>query len=268
MFEDILKPIEQDMALYRDLMEKELAYIIKRTGESTLFEQWMVEQWMIEQWLIEKALRPALVILSSRIYGGNQDKTTVLAVVMQFLYIADTIHSCVTDDSRGFAAKVDRLPIEDRLLILSGDYIYSRAAVIMLESSIKGMLQPMADIVCQMQEGRVERSNLSGYNPEAKVMHNIIRKETGELFAGCCKLGASLAGATKEEQENMSAFGRNLGTAYGLLKAAAPIDQVAFYADKGQKALLSTPAKPEKAILEQLLQLITCGGMSLQRLVG
>jgi len=258
MLATILRPIEEDLNKVYDLMDREMAYITRHAGELHWFGQLPTRM----------ALRPALVILSSGMYGGNPEQTRVLATVFQFIFLASYTHDSLSEDFAGVTAKENGISARDRFMILLGDFFYSRASVIILESGIKGMLSPLAEIVSLMQEGCIEKNRLAGDSLDPKKLRDAIRKETAELMAGCCRLGACLAGTTAEDQENMDTFGRNLGMAYGLSKMGAPIDQIVYYGDKGHKALQQMPLKPERIILEQLIKLISCGDVEMQRLVG
>lgn len=258
MLKTVLSPIAKDLESVYGLLKEESLLVSSRTGGID----------GLEYLSADTALRPSLVILSSRIYGGDSKKTTVLAVVMQLIYLAAKVHGDVSEDEMLSGGKGGGYRRQDRFSILLGDYFYSRASVIMLESEITGMLQVLAEIVSQIQEGRILKSKLSGFGPEAKMFYDIIRKETAELFAGCCLLGASLAGAGTEEQETMRSFGENFGMAFALAELGVAAEQIAFYVDRALKGLLSAPARPEKVVLEQLANMLSCGGANMQRMVG
>lgn len=258
MLETILKPITMDLEKANDLLKKEFAYMLKRTGNIT----------GLEHFLVSVSLRPALVIVSSRIFGGNAEKTTILAAVMQFVYFASKVIDAISYDEPVPGIKGIGPLSGDRFKVLLGDYFHSRAAVILQESGIKGMIRPLADIICRMQEARIQKKMMPDGATDIQTYRNIIQKESAELIAGCCMLGARLAGASTEEQETMASYGCNLGMAIYFSERDGSPDLVAHYLDKAREALLLIPDQPEKVILAQLIEKVTDSGIKTQRLVG
>lgn len=258
MLRTILDPIIEDLDKVFSLLKKEYAAIIDQAGNYTSPEYLSVN----------KALRPALVILSSRIYGGSSEKTASLAVVFQFIYLASRVHDHVSESEPGPGGKICGLGEENRFPVLLGDYLYGKSTAIILESGINGIIREFARIVCQVHEGMILRKKLNGNNPALHVLHEIIRKETAELFAACCSLGARMAGAPEEVQENMRCFGQNFGMVYGMSRQGVAVKHTAYYADAARRELLLMPPCPEKDILKQLVDLFSRGNTITQRMVG
>jgi octaprenyl-diphosphate synthase len=190
-------------------------------------------------------------------HGGDSEKTAILTVVMQFIYLATRVHEALSGEESTLSIKGIGHFQDDRIAVLLGDYCYSRASVILIESGIKGMVRSVADMVCMIQEIRLNQSK----------MPNLDHKDTAELLAGCCALGAQLAGATVLEQERMGSFGRNLGMALGLSETGASQAQIACYIEQGKAALHHAPTGPERIILEQLIDMLPDSGAGI-RLVG
>jgi len=258
MLRTILDPIMEDLEYVYCLFRKEFSVIVGQTGDFT----------GLEYLSVNTAIRPALVILSSRIYGGNPEKTAILAVVFQLIYLASRVHSGISDSepdsgSEGFGRRD-----ENRFPVLLGDYLYGKSSSILLQSGITGMLRVLAEIVCQVHEGMILRKKLTGHNTASQAFHEIIRKETAELFAGCCLLGARLAGAPEEDQEIMRRFGQNFGMAYGLSEQGFAVEHAAYYADIAQRYLLLAPARPEKDVLDQMVNMFSGGKTTVRRMVG
>ena len=258
MIETILKPIAADLEYTNDLLKKEFTYIDIRTGKFSV----------LEPLFRMTSLRPALVILASRIFGGNIEKTAILATVVQYLFYASMVHDTITCDEPHPVIKGSGQMTGDRFYILMGDYFHSRAAVILQGAGIKGVARTLADIVCQMQEARIQMRTITAHNSGVPASHDIIRKESAELIAGCCLLGARLAGASEREQENLASYGRNLGIALRLSERDDSQKQVADYLNKAREALLYIPPQPERAILEQLADAVTDSRTRARRLVG
>jgi len=248
----------EDLEYSKDLTKKEFAYVLKRTGDFT----------GLEHLLTKTSLGSVLVITSSRIFGGDAEKTAVLSVVMRFIYIASKVHDAITSDESVPVIKGCGQMNGDRFFVLLGDFFHSRASVILQESGIKGMVSSIADIVCRMQEARIQKRMITDYSADTQIFHGIIQREYAEIHSGCCMLGARLAGASAEEQEIMASFGRYLGMAISMTEEYNLPDQAAHYLVKARETLLSIPDRPERTILEQLVNMVADSGVKAQRMVG
>lgn len=258
MLRTILEPIMEDLERVFSLIKKEYPAMIEQAGDDT----------GLEYLSVNKAIRPALVILSSRMYGGNPEKTASLAVVFQFIYLASRVHNSISESESGPGVYSCGLNDGNRFPVLLGDYLYGRSTSILLDSGINGMIRELAEIVCHVHEGMILRRQLAGRNPAVQLYHDIIRKETAELFAACCSLGARLAGAPEADQENIRCFGQNLGMAYGMSKQGMAVKHVAYYAETAWKYLLLAPACTEKDILEKMVNIFSKSEIMARRMVG
>jgi hypothetical protein len=85
MLSYILGHIGQEITWVHNLIEGELALKKRYLG---VFDDLSLSP-------VNMNIRPALVILSSRINGYVSEKTLLLAGVFQYIYIASTIQQCV-----------------------------------------------------------------------------------------------------------------------------------------------------------------------------
>jgi len=258
MLRTVLEPIAADLEKVYCLLRKEFPLIIGQAGDLTRPEHLSVNT----------AIRPALVILSSRICDGNPEKTTVLAAVFQFIYLASKVQENIPKADPAISNEISDYRDKKGFSVLLGDYLYSKSTFMLLKSGITGMICELAEIVCQVHEGLLFKEKLTGFSPASKAFREIIRKETAELFAGCCLLGARLAGASEKDQENLRCFGLNLGMAFGLSEQGAAVEKTAFYADKALGYLLLAPARPEKIVFEQMARMFSVSETNIRRMVG
>jgi geranylgeranyl pyrophosphate synthase len=87
MIADILKPIEEELQAVRKIAEKHL--LINGINIGKLAH--------LEFPYNEKAIRPGLVILSSRIYGCAGDKAITLACVFHFIHMATRVYQSIPE---------------------------------------------------------------------------------------------------------------------------------------------------------------------------
>lgn len=243
MIADILKPIEEELQVVRKLAEKHL--LVKGIHIGKLAH--------LELPYHKKTIRPALVILSSRIYGFFGDKAITLACVFHFIHMVTSVHQCIPEKDTDYT-KEDSDPRDgSQFPVLVGDYLYGKYFSLLYKSGMINFLGPLADIICQIHEGGILASGITVKNPASESFREIVRKETAELFAGCCVMGAVLAGASKKDQEIMRRFGMNFGMASGLLERGIAVRYADEYLKEAQTALQDLPERKEKAILEQLV---------------
>lgn len=252
----ILQLIEDDLGQVKNFIEKELP------ADRELVKNFVGFEFSQADLII----RPALVILSSRVYGGNSNKTIALASVFQFAYMAFRTHDSIAEYHSGQRRDYELLD-EVRFPVLLGDYLYSKSYAILIKAGITGMLQCLAEIIGQINEGGILKRRLSALKPASQI-YEIVRKESAEVFAGCCCLGARLAGAPEDGQEILRNFGRNLGMAYGLQEYDVKFEQRAVFVEEAMKYLLMLPDRPEREVLGQLVSMCYGKKVVLRRQVG
>ncbi|HPU35719.1 MAG TPA: polyprenyl synthetase family protein [Bacillota bacterium] len=256
MLSNIITPIEDEIVSVHNLIQKHLTI---RTGYLGKYAH-------LEFSSINKNIRPALVILSSRIFGLAREKSIVLASIIQFIYMASCVHRGITENDTDY----HRGNIDPRdgsqFPVLVGDYLYGKFFYFLSEAGILSLLDPLADIICQIHEGGILRKKLTR-QVASKALYEVVRKETSELFGGCCSLSALLTGAPPEYRQAMRNYGINLGMAYGLLEHGISREHVTNYLAKAQNSLSLIPPGQERTLLEKLLHNLYLQGLPAQRMV-
>lgn len=243
MIADILKPVAAELHAASKLAEKHL--LIKGIHIGKLAH--------LEFPYNEKVIRPALVILSSRIYGLSGDKAVALACVFHFIHMATSVHQSIPEKDSDYT-KEDSDPRDgSQFPVLVGDYLYGKYFSLLYKSGMINFLGPLADIICQIHEGGILAGGINIKNPASESFREVVRKETAELFAGCCVMGAVIAGASKKDQEIMQRFGMNFGMASGLLELGIAVRYADEYLKEALTALRDIPERKEKAIFERLV---------------
>src|SRR5262245_63031903 len=104
-----------------------------------------------------KRLRPALVILSAGAFGYHGKHHHELAAVIEFIHTATLLHDDVVDESnlRRGQATANAL-FGNAASVLVGDFVYSRAFQMMVETESTHVLRVLADATNVIAEG--ERS--------------------------------------------------------------------------------------------------------------
>ncbi len=257
MLSHIIEQIEQDLALVHNMVEEHLKIKAGYLGSFT----------NLELSPVNRNIRPALVILSSRIYGNVSEKTMVLASVFQFIYMAANVQRSVSEsDTESFGIPEDP-GSGSQFPVLVGDYLYGKFFTLLSEAGMLNLLSPIAEIICNTHEGGIMKQKIKLQASPAKALRESIQKESAELFGGCCSLGAQLAGATAADQKTMKRFGKSLGMAYGLLEEGMKPEYITPYLLEAKEALNLIPCKPERLWLEKLICNLSGKGLDACRMV-
>jgi len=219
--------------------------------------------------IVDYAIRPAMVIFSGRMFGRITEKTLALAAVCQFIYMAAHVHVDITEHSTALAPGQETDPRDgSQFPVLVGDFLYGKFFTTLCDYGIVKFLRPLSEIICQINEGGLLRQKeLTSKVISQAVAKDIIRKETAELFAGCCCLGAESAQATPNECLALYKFGKNFGMAYGLLESGMPFDNVAHYLDLALGELSLFNKCQTREALEELVNLFLGQKIGVQRMV-
>ncbi len=165
-----------------------------------------------------KRLRPVLLLLAARSLGFNGQPAHQLAAVIEFIHTATLLHDDVVDESdlrRG--RKTANALWGNAASVLVGDFLYSRSFQLMVELEQLEVMRILANTTNAIAEGEVLQL-LHVHNPDTDetAYLNVVERKTAVLFAAATRLGAVLAGADASVQQQMHAFGLNLGCAFQI----------------------------------------------------
>lgn len=165
-----------------------------------------------------KRLRPALVILSSGVFGYSGKNHYNLAAIVEFIHTATLLHDDVVDASELRRSKATANALfGNAASVLVGDFLYSRAFQMMVEVDNMRIMQVLADATNTIAEGEVLQL-LNCRNPDVDEENylQVIRYKTAKLFEAATRLGAILCNVSSEKEESIAAYGMHLGTAFQL----------------------------------------------------
>jgi octaprenyl-diphosphate synthase len=166
-----------------------------------------------------KRLRPALVLLAARACGCTSAEPVLHAAMIEFIHTSTLLHDDVVDESglrRG--RKTANAVWGNAGAVLSGDFLYSRAFQMMVESQRTAVMSVMANATNAIAEGEVLQLLNCGDpdTDEARYMR-VIELKTARLFEAGCRLGAIAAGQDEAGQQRMHDYGHHLGLAFQLV---------------------------------------------------
>lgn len=165
-----------------------------------------------------KRMRPMLILLMARNFGGVTKTTQHSAVGLELLHTASLVHDDVVDESgerRGQASV--NASYNNKVAVLVGDYLLSTALLHVSYTENDTIIQNLAELGRTLARGEIlQLSNIQNTEISEAVYYDVIKMKTAALFESCAGIGAMSAGATAAEVEKAKLFGQNLGIIFQI----------------------------------------------------
>lgn len=168
-----------------------------------------------------KRLRPVLTLMAADIFNNDYQKALPAALSIEVFHNFSLVHDDIMDDAplrRGQKTVHEKWNINTG--ILSGDAMLIMAYQL-FENYETNTFQALAKLfsktaleVCEGQQYDVDFENRSDVTVSEYL--KMIEYKTAVLVAAALKMGAIVAQASIEDQNNIYEFGRNLGIAFQL----------------------------------------------------
>ena len=101
--------------------------------------------------------------------------------------------------------------------VLAGDWLYMQAFKVAVQERNFRILDTLIELTQQMVEGELLQMEKLGQLISLDEHFNLIYRKTACLFSVCMRMGAILGGASAEQEECLSQYGRNLGMAFQIV---------------------------------------------------
>lgn len=168
-----------------------------------------------------KRLRPALLILSSRLAGNSvrTDETAFWSALVEIIHTASLVHDDIvdrTDIRRGRATVHARWGAN--ITVLLGDHLYIHAISQALRTRRYEIVDVLAEATERLVEGELFESAVMGDAGLGEDRYfDIIDKKTASLFAASCRIGGLVGGAEAALLLRLEDYGLNLGRAFQIV---------------------------------------------------
>jgi octaprenyl-diphosphate synthase len=166
-----------------------------------------------------KRLRPILLLLAGGACGYRGPAAHELAAVVEFIHTATLLHDDVVDESELRRGRTTANSVYGNAAsILVGDFLYSRAFQMMVSVGRMRVMEVLSDATNVIAEGEVLQL-LNVHDPDVTeaAYLDVIRYKTAKLFEAAGRLGAVLADAPREVEDDLAAFGMHVGTAFQII---------------------------------------------------
>jgi octaprenyl-diphosphate synthase len=169
-----------------------------------------------------KRLRPMLTLAAARMCSYAGQAHVKLAAAVEFIHTATLLHDDVVDASSMRRGKLAANMVwGNKPTILVGDYLFSRAFQLMVETGNMMVLDILAGASAIIAEGEVMQ--LKSTNNLATTQDDYMRvviAKTAMLFSSAAEAGATLASAPPALVAGLRDYGHNLGIAFQLIDDA------------------------------------------------
>ncbi|MGV9012900.1 MAG: polyprenyl synthetase family protein [Flavobacteriales bacterium] len=163
-----------------------------------------------------KRVRPALVILGCELFGGQAEDALDEALGIELFHNFTLMHDDIMDAAplrRGKPTVHEKWNVNTA--ILSGDAMLVKAYQLMAKRpDVSAIFSKYALEVCEGQQLDMDFEQRS----DVTTAHysEMIRLKTAVLLACSLRVGAAIAGASKEDSDRIGAFGEHTGLAFQL----------------------------------------------------
>jgi octaprenyl-diphosphate synthase len=165
-----------------------------------------------------KRIRPALLLLSSKLFNYQGRGAVRLGAVVEIIHTATLVHDDIIDEAqtrRGRPAANTQWG--NPKCVLAGDWLYMQAFKIAVQERNFRILDTLIDLTQQMVEGELLQMEKLGKLISLDEHFDLIFRKTACLFSVCMRMGAILGGATLEQEENLARYGLDLGIAFQIV---------------------------------------------------
>ena len=202
-----------------DLLHDDLAAIEREFGRDTVSGVRAITE--IGEYLRAgggKRLRPALLLLSSKLMNYTGQGAIKLGAVVEIIHTATLVHDDIIDEAqtrRGRPAANTQWG--NSKCVLAGDWLYMQAFKIAVQERNFQILDTLIDLTQAMVEGELLQIERLGKAITIEEHFELIHRKTACLFSVCMKLGGILARVSEAEQQKLANYGRDLGMAFQIV---------------------------------------------------
>ncbi len=165
-----------------------------------------------------KRIRPALLLLSAKLFDYKGDGAVKLASVVEIIHTATLVHDDIIDEAqlrRGRPAANTQWG--NSMCVLAGDWLYMQAFKIAVQERNFRILDVLVELTQQLVEGELVQMEKLGKLISPQEHLELIYRKTACLFSVCMRIGAILGGASAAQEERLAQYGRELGIAFQIV---------------------------------------------------
>ena len=168
-----------------------------------------------------KRVRPQLALLATKLFGGNEEDVLPAALALEVFHNFTLLHDDVMDKAQVRRGRPTvHVKWNANTAILSGDQMMIEAYKLLSQvpedklATTLRLFNQMATEICEGQQYDVDFESRTDVTISEYM--EMIRLKTSVLLATALKIGAYIADATEEQQEQIYNYGIHLGLAFQI----------------------------------------------------
>jgi octaprenyl-diphosphate synthase len=165
-----------------------------------------------------KRIRPALLLLSAKLFSYEGRGAVKLGAVVEIIHTATLVHDDIIDEAKTRRGRpAANTQWGNSKCVLAGDWLYMQAFKVAVQERNFRILDALIELTQQMVEGELLQMEKLGKLISLNEHFDLIYRKTACLFSVCMRLGAILGGATAEQEDQVGRYGRDLGMAFQIV---------------------------------------------------
>ncbi len=165
-----------------------------------------------------KRMRPAISLLSSELAAADFDQAVSLAAAVEMLHTATLVHDDLIDGAllrRGIPTLNANWSPD--ATILTGDYLFARAASLASETSSVRVMDLFAKTLMTIVNGEITQK-FSNDSPTSREMYfDRIYAKTASMFRLATEAAAIIGDVGEAAERALGEFGRQIGMAFQIV---------------------------------------------------
>jgi len=165
-----------------------------------------------------KRVRPAVTLLTGRMFGADPKRLIILAASIEMLHTATLVHDDLIDGSllrRGIpTVNAEWSPAAT---VLAGDYIFARAAKMAAQTDSVDVMQSFAEALATIVDGEITQMFTSRGIASREDYYQRIYAKTASMFVLATKSAALISECDEGTVEAMRIFGYEIGMAFQIV---------------------------------------------------
>lgn len=166
-----------------------------------------------------KRIRPILTILIAKALEYDNELIYKMAAMIEYIHTATLIHDDIVDSSEVRRnRKTSNKMFGNAASVLVGDFIYTRAFEMMIDSGSLRLLKIMAQSTNKISEGEIlQLLNIANNNLTEQEYFAVIEYKTATLFKASALVATILANAPTDTELALIEYANYLGTAFQII---------------------------------------------------
>ena len=166
-----------------------------------------------------KRIRPMMTLAAAGLCGYDGPYHVHLAATVEFIHTATLLHDDVVDESQQRRGRpTANLLWDNQSSVLVGDYLFSRAFQLMVETGSLRVLDILANASATIAEGEVLQLTAAQNLATTEAIYaQVIRGKTAALFSAATEVGGVIAGADEAHVKALFDYGDALGMAFQIV---------------------------------------------------